>query len=190
VVSSTSTANPLYSSRLIGLAMLAGTTAAALASPSRSMGLMKAFFDGAGYGLTHIVGLIVIASCFGKGIEQVGLARHLENLIAGGSSLLYPLAGVVPAGLAFVSGSGMASIQSLYGFFHGPAVALGEDQLAIGAMVSIGSAVGRTLSPVAAVVLMCASLTETRPVDLVKRVAPPLVAALIAVVLLRSLGIL
>jgi DcuC family C4-dicarboxylate transporter len=84
----------------------------------------------------------------------------------------------------------MASIQSLYGFFHGPAVALGEDQLAIGAMVSIGSAVGRTLSPVAAVVLMCASLTETRPVDLVKRVAPPLVVALIVVVVLRSLGIL
>jgi DcuC family C4-dicarboxylate transporter len=190
LVSSEGTANPLYSTRLIGLAMLAGMAVAVVASPTRVLESMKAFFDGAGYGFTHIISLIVTASCFGKGIETVGLARHLGDLIAGGSSLLYPLAGFVPAGFAFVSGSGMASTQSLYGFFHGPAVTLGEDPVAIGAMVSVGSAVGRTMSPVAAVVLMCAALTGTRPVDLMRRVGPPLVAGLTVTVVLRSLGII
>jgi C4-dicarboxylate transporter, DcuC family len=190
LVSSAATSDPLYSSRLIGLAMLAGVAAAVVSSPTRGMGSMKAFFDGAGYGFTHIISLIVTASCFGKAIEQVGLARHLGDLIAAGSGLLYPLAGFVPAGFAFVSGSGMASTQSLYGFFDGPAVALGKDPVAIGVLVSVGSAVGRTMSPVAAVVLMCASLTGTRPVDLVKRVSAPLLAGLTVTVLLRSLGIL
>jgi DcuC family C4-dicarboxylate transporter len=190
LVSSEGTANPLYSTRLIGLAMLAGMAVAMVTSPRQVKESMKAFFDGAGYGFTHIISLIVTASCFGKGIEQVGLARHLGDLIAGGSNLLYPLAGFIPAGFAFVSGSGMASTQSLYGFFHGPAVTLGEDPVAIGALVSVGSAVGRTTSPVAAVVLMCAALTGTRPFDLIKRVGPPLLIGLTISVLLRSLGAL
>jgi DcuC family C4-dicarboxylate transporter len=181
---------PLYGTRLIGLAMLAGVAVAVVATPGRVMGSMKTFFEGAGYGFTHIISLIVTANCFGKSIDQVGLARHLGDLIANNSGLLQPLAAFVSAGFAFVSGSGMASTQSLYGFFHGPAVALGEDPAAVGAMVSVGSAVGRTMSPVAAVVLMCASLTDTRPLDLAKRVGPPLVAGLTATVLLRSLGIL
>jgi DcuC family C4-dicarboxylate transporter len=190
LVSSQGTANTLYSTRLVGLAMLAGMGVAMAASPLHVTESMKAFFDGAGYGLTNIISLIVTASCFGQGIEQVGLARHLGGLIASGSGLLYPLAGFVPAGFAFVSGSGMASTQSLYGFFHGPAVTLGEDAVAIGAMVSVGSAAGRTMSPVAAVVLMCAALSGTRPLDLIKRVGPPLVIGLTVTVLLRSLGIL
>src|SRR5262249_19057565 len=157
LVSSEGTANTLYSTRLIGLAMLAGMVVAMAASPLHVMESMKAFFEGAGYGFTHIISLIVTASCFGQGIELVGLARHLGDLIASGSSLLYPLAGFVPAGFAFVSGSGMASTQSLYGFFHASAVTLGEDPVSIGAMVAVGSAAGRTTSPVAAVVLMCAT---------------------------------
>lgn len=180
----------VYATRLIGLAMLVGVAVALIASPTRFKGLMKAFFDGAGYGFTHIISLIVTASCFGKGIELVGLARVLGDLIAAGTGWLYPLAGFIPASFAFVSGSGMASTQSLYGFFYGPAVALGENPVSIGAMVSVGAAAGRTMSPVSAVVLMGASLTGTRPFDLVRSVGPPLAIGLTVTVLLRTLGIL
>jgi DcuC family C4-dicarboxylate transporter len=79
----------------------------------------------------------------------------------------------------------MASTQSLYGFFHDPAVALGLDPVAIGALVSLGSAAGRTMSPVAAVVLMCAAFTGTNPFTLAKRVAVPLLAGITVVLLLR-----
>lgn len=181
--------SPLASSRLIGLAMLIGVGVAALASPRDAKGCGRAFFEGAGYGFTNIVSLIVTATCFGKGIELVGLARHLGDLIARNPELLHPLAGVVPATFAFVCGSGMASTQSLYGFFHDPAVALGQDPLAVGAMVSVGSAAGRTMSPVAAVALMCATLTGAKPFDLVKRVGPPLVAGLATAILLKVFGI-
>lgn len=180
--------DPSYNTRLIGLAMMLGVGVAAAVSPSRARGCMKAFFDGAGYGFTHIVSLIVIANCFGKGIDQVGLAKALGDVIAGSPNLLQPLAAFVPAGFAFVCGSGMASTQSLYGFFHGPTVKLGIDPLSVGAMVSLGSAAGRTMSPVAAVVLMSAALTGTKPFDLVKRVGPPLLIGLTAVVVLRMAG--
>ena len=178
------------STRMIGLAMLIGVAFAAATTPSRAGGAMKAFFEGAGQGFTQIVSLIVTANCFGTAIQQSGLANHLEAWITANPHWLQPLAGVIPAGFAIVCGSGMASTQSLYGFFHGPALELETDPVAVGAMVSVGSAVGRTMSPVAAVVLMCAALTETRPWDLVKRVGPPLLLGLGAVIALRLMGLI
>jgi DcuC family C4-dicarboxylate transporter len=84
----------------------------------------------------------------------------------------------------------MASTQSLYGFFHGPAVALGLDPVSVGALVSLGAAAGRTMSPVAAVTLMCATLTWTNPFTLAKRVAVPLLTGMVVVVALRMSGVL
>jgi C4-dicarboxylate transporter len=46
----------------------------------------------------------------------------------------------------------------------------------IGGVTSIAAQFGRTTSPVAPVVIMCATLAHSRPLTLVKRVAIPLVA--------------
>jgi DcuC family C4-dicarboxylate transporter len=43
------------------------------------------------------------------------------------------------------------------------------------------------MSPVAAVTLMCATLTETNPFQLVRRVAIPLLAGMVAVIILALL---
>lgn len=180
---------PTYNTRLIGLAMLVGVLVAAIITPRMARDCPKEFFAGAGYGFTNVVSLIVVATCFGKSIEAAGLARALGALIQQAPNLMQPLAAFVPLSFAAISGSGMASTQSLYGFFHGPAVALGLDPVSVGAMVSLGSAAGRTMSPVAAVTLMCATLTGTNPFTLAKRVAVPLFAGITVVVLLRLAGV-
>jgi DcuC family C4-dicarboxylate transporter len=179
-----------HGTRLIGVAMLVGVLAAVAVSPKHFKTGMKDYFEGAGYGFTHIVSLIVTASCFGKAIETVGLAQALGTLIQNAPHLLVPLAGGIPFAFAAISGSGMASTQSLYGFFHEPAGALQQDPAAIGAVVSLASAAGRTVSPVAAVTLMCAALTGTKPFDLVKRVALPLVTGLVVVIGLRMMKVI
>ena len=175
----------LFPSRLIGAAMLLGSAVAALVAPGKAKDCTKEFFAGAGYGFATIVSLIVTANCFGEAIKSVGLANALANLIGAYPSALVPLAAAVPCGFGAVSGSGMASTQSLYGFFHPAAVQLGADPNDVGAVVSIAAAAGRTMSPVAAVVLMCATLTGVKPFDVVKRVALPLALGLVVVVLLR-----
>ncbi len=179
-----------YNSRLIGLAMLVGVLAAAMVTPEKSRDCVKHFFDGAGYGFANVVSLIVIATCFGTAIESAGLASALGLVITGTPELMQPLAGFVPLSFAAISGSGMASTQSLYGFFHGPAVALGLDPVDVGALVSLGSAAGRTMSPVAAVTLMCGTLSGTNPFTLAKRVAVPLLVGMFVVVGLRMAGVL
>lgn len=182
--------DPSYSSRLIGLAMLIGVLAATVVTPGKSRDCVKQFFEGAGYGFANIVSLIVTATCFGKAIESAGLAAALGRLIAEAPGLMQPLAALVPLGFAAVSGSGMASTQSLYGFFFEPAMEHGHDPTAVGAMVALGSAAGRTMSPVAAVTLMCATLTGTNPFTLARRVAVPLLAGIAVVIALRVCGVL
>jgi|GEM_PF-202490 len=184
------TRDPAYSSRLIGLAMLVGVLVAAAVTPNKARDCVKEFFNGAGYGFANIVSLIVTATCFGKAIESAGVARALGELIARAPELMQPLAALVPLAFAALCGSGMASTQSLYGFFHAPAEALGLNPVDVGALVSLGSAAGRTMSPVAAVVLMCASLTGANPFALAKRVAVPLLAGIAVVIVLRVLHVL
>jgi DcuC family C4-dicarboxylate transporter len=178
-----------FGSRLIGAAMLVGVVCALLTSPGHAKDGAKQFFEGAGYGFTNVISLIVTGACFAEGLKMCGLAAALGSAIAGSPELMLPLAALVPMLFAFVSGSGIASTKGLYEFFHDPAVPLGHDPNAVGAVVSMGSAAGRTMSPVAAVVLMCGTLTGAKPFDIVKRVAPPLVAGLTASVALRMLGI-
>ena len=190
VIASGAKPHPLFNTRLIGLAMLIGVLIAAIASPSKARVCVKQFFEGAGYGFANVVSLIVVANCFGKAIEQAGLADALGKIIADSPKLLQPLAAFVPMCFGALCGSGMASTQSLYGFFHGPSVALGVDEVAVGAVVSVGSAAGRTMSPVAAVTLLCAAMTESNPFTLAKRVAGPLIVGLVVVVLVRMLGLI
>ena len=174
----------LFDGRLIGAAMLIGVVAAALVNLKSVAGTAKAFFEGAGYAFTNIISLIVAANCFGEGVKQIGLASQIGAIAVATPSLLVPLAGLLPLAFAWLSGSGMASTQSLFQFFTGPSGQLGLDPVRVGAVVSLGAAAGRTMSPVSAVGLMCGNLTNTSPLVVAKRVAVPLLAGMLAVILL------
>jgi DcuC family C4-dicarboxylate transporter len=171
-----------FDSRLIGAAMLVGVVVAALTAPRKAGATARVFFEGAGYALANVTSLIVCANCFGRGVEVTGLAKNLDALIASAPGMLMPLASALSLGFAWVSGSGMASTQSLFGFFVAPAVSADVDPLRVGAVVSLSAAAGRTLSPVAAVVLMAASLTGADPLQMVRRMAVPLLAGVAALV--------
>lgn len=168
--------------RLIGLAMLIGVLAATLVAPGQRQHTAKMFFEGAGYALTHIIGIIVAASCFAQGVKSVGLATYLQEMIQTTPSLLYPFAGMLPCAFGWLSGSGMAATQGLFGFFVPPTLALDQDPLCVGALVSLAAAAGRTVSPVAAVVLMSATLSATTPLTLVRSLAPSVLLSLAVVI--------
>jgi DcuC family C4-dicarboxylate transporter len=173
-----------FDSRLIGAAMLVGVVLAAAVGGASAWDSARAFFEGAGYALTHIISVIIAATCFGKGVDAIGLAKHLSSLISNRLALLITASGTVPLGFAWICGSGMASTQSLFQFFVEPSRSLDVSPLHVGAVVSIASAAGRTMSPVAAVTLMCATFTETNPFELVRRLAVPLLGGMVVVILL------
>jgi DcuC family C4-dicarboxylate transporter len=171
-----------FHTRLIGVAMLLGVFAAAVVTPTKLKGVAVAFCEGAGFGFAHIVSLIVVANCFGRGIREIGIADSIGSFIQAWPDVLMPAAGAMPLGFAALCGSGMATTQSMFGFFAEPSLKLGIDPTHTGAVVSIASAAGRTVSPVAAVTLMCARMTGAKPLDLVKQVALPVVISVAIVV--------
>jgi DcuC family C4-dicarboxylate transporter len=171
-----------FDSRLIGAAMLAGTAVAAVVTWRGALGTARSFFEGAGYGFAHIISVIVAAACFGEAVKLIGVSRLLENLVHGRPLLLLPLAATVSLGFAVLCGSGMATTQSLYPFFVGPSLGALIHPAHTAAVVAVAASAGRTMSPVSAICLMSAAMTETQPIDLMRRVALPLLAGLAAMV--------
>ena len=163
--------------------MLVGVVVATLSAGRMGFQVAGTFFEGAGYAFTHIISLIVTANCFGEAVKLIGLARVLGDLIELLPILLMPSAGLLPMGFATLCGSGMATTQSLFGFFAKPSLQLGIDPFLVGAVVSLASAAGRTMSPFSAVTLMCGTLTRTTAIQLSMRVALPLLAAVVAEVI-------
>lgn len=174
--------------RLVGLAMVIGATVAAATSPKQASGAAKAFFEGAGYGFANIVSLIIVAVAFGTAVDKAGFKDLIGQWVTAAPWLLVPLAVLLPWAFAIASGSGMASTASLYEFFYRADAPPGANE-DVGALVSIGSAAGRTMSPVAAVAVMCGRLTDTTPWALAGRVAVPLLAGLVVVIVLRMCGV-
>jgi C4-dicarboxylate transporter, DcuC family len=176
--------------RLIALAMLVGVLLCAIANPKKSGGLGGAFFDGAGYALANVVSLIVVANCFGKAIELIGFKEWIAGHLAASPMMLQPVAASLGLGFAWISGSGMAATQSLYDLVAEPAEAAQVDPIDVGAVLAIGSAAGRTMSPVAAVVLMSGKLTGVSPLVLIRYVTLPLILSLSVIMLFRMAGLL
>jgi DcuC family C4-dicarboxylate transporter len=176
-----------FDSRLIGAAMIFGSSIAALTMPRALGQSTAAFFEGTGYGLTHIIGLIVAASCFGEGIKFLGVHILIGELVERAPAALIPLAIFVPMLFALLSGSGMAATQSLFEFYVPAIEVTGADPFRVGAFVSIGAAAGRTMSPVAAVVLMSTRMANAEPLQVTRRLVGPLVTGLLALILVAWL---
>ncbi len=170
-------------------AMIIGIVAAGLSSFGKRVGLAAAFFDGAGYGYTHIISLIVVASTFAMGVELsglIGLLIQAMNLWPRSALVVAPVASWF---LAFVAGTGIAPAVSIMEFFVPEAGSLGIDPIRLGAVTSLAAHFGRTMSPAAAVVMMCARLSGATPRALIRHVAVPLLIGLAALIVAGLLAI-
>ncbi len=169
-------------------AMLIGIVAAGLASPGSIRALAAAFFEGAGYAYRHIISLIVAASTFAEGVRLSGLIAVVIRNIAGWPEFAMVAGMVAPWGLAVISGTGIAPAVAVMEFFVPAAGSMGLDPVRLGTVSALGAHFGRTMSPAAAVVMVCSTLANARATELIRHVAPPLFAGgvvLIAAALLR-----
>ncbi|MDG3005653.1 C4-dicarboxylate transporter DcuC [Paludisphaera mucosa] len=169
-------------------AMLVGVMLAWAAAPRTGPRLAPEFFEGAGYAYTHVISLIVAASTFAEGVRRSGLIQVIVGSLTDRPALA-PVASVLfPWGLGVVSGSGIAPAVAIMEFFVPAADAMGLDPVRIGALASLGAHYGRTMSAAAAVVAMCARLSDAPGPSLIRHVVVPLLVGMgvmIAVTTLR-----
>ena len=155
-------------------AMLLGVVAAGLSTPKFAGGLAPAFFEGTGYGYYHVISLIVAASTFAEGVRLSGLIELVIRSISPWPNVAMVVAWAAPCGLAVISGTGIAPAVAVMEFFVPAAGSMGLDPTRLGTVAALGAHFGRTMSPAAAVVMVSARLSDARPTQLIRQVAPPL----------------
>ncbi len=168
-------------------AMLLGALLAAAVSWRPAGALGEAMFSGMGRAYGSVIALTICAQVFGAGLAATGAAATLLAA-CDGSSALATLSFAAPASLALVSGSGSGPILAFAETFLSPLPA-GPDLDRAAALACLGGALGRTLSPVAAVVVCVAGLARVEPVRVVAgALVPLLVGALLALGVLFAGG--
>ncbi|HZR80649.1 MAG TPA: C4-dicarboxylate transporter DcuC [Candidatus Binatia bacterium] len=162
-------------------AMLLGTIVVLLVHRRDLSRQVQSFFEGMGYGYVHVISIIVASSCFIAGLTAAGMTDELVRIVSGTGTIGKIAAGFFPGLLAVVSGSGVAPSVA---FAKAVLPALRDDAplaLDLGTLAAIGSSFGRTMSPVAAVVIFSASLSGVGTWKLIRRVAPVLLVGYLVV---------
>ncbi|HZE96111.1 MAG TPA: C4-dicarboxylate transporter DcuC [Planctomycetota bacterium] len=161
----------------ISHAMILCTMIALLVTRREISAQARAFFEGMGKAYANIISLIITGRCFVDGITAVGMIASLIKVVSGKGVLGLLATEAFPWALAVISGSGIAPCVS---FCKAVLPSIAKDDpgaaLNLGVLAAVASNFGRTMSPVAAVVMFSATLVKVSPMDIVKRTGPPLLA--------------
>ena len=159
----------------ISHAMILCTILALLINRKEISAQARTFFDGMGKAYANIISLIITGRCFIVGIEAVGLIKTLIGVISGQGFWSKAATAAFPWALAVLSGSGIAPCVSFCDAIL-PSVAKTDPGGAVqlGVLAAVASQFGRTMSPVAAVVMFSSTLVKVSPIEIAKRTGPPL----------------
>lgn len=170
---------PIVRAMLIGVVLALGVAHRDIQRLTRTM------FTGIGEAYGTIISLTITAQCFGAGVAAVGLSAKLLEM-ARALGFLPMLAAGFPWALSLLSGSGSGPILTFAQTFL-PGLGPGDDSVRLAALACFGGAFGRTMSPVAAVVVYCSGLVAVSPIALIRRLAPAILAGAMVSFALASL---
>lgn len=168
----------------VPMAMLIGTILAMLIARSNPQDLCKQFFNGMGHAYGGIMGLIIAAAVFTKGMELIGLTGELINIMKGSEEIAMFAAAFGPLLIAALSGSGDAAILSFNGAITPHAEAFGYSISDLGSLAFLSGNFGRAMSPVAGAAIVCSQLAKVDPIEITKRNTPGMIIAAIAAMII------
>ena len=168
----------------IANAMLIGAAVCLLVTRPNLKEFAARYFKGAGAGFSDIVCLVAAAAVFIQGMNGIGLTDALIAGMRDSASIAKISAVFGPFILAAISGSGNAAVLAFNGTVTPHAASFGLNIGDMGAAVQAAGMLGRCMSPVAGVTIICAKLAGVSPMDLAKRTAIPCVIAAILMIVL------
>lgn len=161
----------------IPLAMIAGAILGFLVTFNAPQNITKQFFAGMGEAYGSIIGIIVAAAVFTKGMELIGLTAALIDAMKGSEQIARVAAAFGPFVVAVLSGSGDAAALAFNGAITPHASQFGLGIIEMGSTAQVVGALGRSMSPVAGAAIVCAQLAGVSTVDITKRNALPMILA-------------
>lgn len=167
----------------VSLVMLVCTGIVMVVTQVNASQLTKEFFKGMGYAFTYVISLIVVAACFIAGLNAAGVIKAAVDVLVGFPTFARGASSVVTWSLAVISGSGTAPSVSFSQAML-PEVSKVDvvQAVRLGIYGAIGASIGRTMSPVAAVVVFTSTLTDVPVPKLIRLVMWPMLAALLVTI--------
>jgi len=141
------------------------------------------FFNGMGKGYADVIGIIIAAGVFAAGLKTAGLIdvfietlKHSNDIARWGGS-------IGPFLMAVITGSGDAAAFAFNEAVTPHAAQFGMTIPDLGMLAALSGSLGRTMSPVAGVVIVVSGIAMVSPIEVVKRTAPAMIVAVITVAL-------
>ena len=128
--------------------------------------------------------LIVAAAVFTAGMMAMGLTSALIGFMKGSESIAQIAGAFGPFIIAIISGSGDAAALAFNGAITPHATDFGMTIMNLGSLAQMTGAIGRSMSPVAGAAIVCAGLAKVSPMEMTKRNALPMLASVIAFMVL------
>lgn len=167
-------------------AMIIGAMLGFLATFQNPQEISKGFFKGMGDSYGDIMGIIIAAAVFTQGMQIIGLTGAMIEKMKASQDIAIYAATFGPYFLAILSGSGDAAALAFNGAVTPHAAQFGWAISDMGSLATISGALGRTMSPVAGGLIVCATIAKVNPFEIAKRTAPGMVLGVLAVLLVFS----
>lgn len=165
-------------------AMLFGTVVGLIVARANPQEITKEFFNGMGQAYGGVIGLIVAAAVFTKGMEVIGITGALIDTMKHSEQIARLAAAFGSMIIAILCGSGDAATLAFNGSITPHAADFGFSISQLGSASFMSGSFGRTMSPVAGATIVCAQLAGVDPIEVAKRNAPGMVIASIASMLI------
>jgi len=171
----------------VAQAMLIGIFVAVILTRTNPSDVSKKFFDGMGGAYANILGIIITATVFVSGLKALGAVDVFIDFLISNPNLAGIGATVGPFLLAIVVGSGDAAAFAFNEAVTPHAESLGMKIQDMGSLSAISGAIGRTMSPLAGAVIVCAGFAKVDTIDVVKRTALGMILGLVSVYVLLAM---
>lgn len=145
------------------------------------------FFKGMGSGLAMVVSLLVAASLLVDGLKALGvvdmITNSVQNLHGAGTILMLAFSGVTFL-IGLISGGGLSVFYASVEMIPELAAAVGVSGPMIALPMQMVANLVRSISPVAACIIVVCSITGTNPMQIVKRTSVPILVGVAATLIL------
>ena len=125
-----------------------------------------------------------------EGLKAIGIidtlvdsVKHIDGV---GSILMFFFSGTA-ALIGFISGSGLAVFYSFINIIPEITEKVGVNSVAVALPMQLTANLIRSMSPVAAVIIVIASITGSNPIEIIKRTSVPIISGIICCMTLSYL---
>lgn len=172
---------PAFKQLAISHAMIIGIFIAFIVTRVNPQKISKEFWHGAGDSFGHVFGIIICALVFVSGLKAVGLIEAMTEAMVHSPAIAKISATFGPFVLGVLSGSGDAAAVAFNRAVTPEAAKFGLAAIDMGSAAAIAGALGRSMSPIAGGMVICAGFAGCSPLESAKRNAPGMIIACFAV---------